>query len=118
VLPDQQLASTDQQLASPDQQLAPCDVLRVKSPLLRAFPWHTGVVLEFPKFLGNVGDDKLIVSRNLIRTPLSHSLKPRIFFPLLTNARQLYSSQQGLRAIRKTTMFNSCWELKSLQPTI
>lgn len=101
-----------------DEQLAPSDVLRVKSPLLRAFPWHTGVVLELPNFLGNVGDDNLMgVRQNLICNRLSNSFKTRAFFPLSTNVRRLSSSQQVLVAIPKTMMFNPCWELKS-QSTI
>jgi hypothetical protein len=48
------------------QQLPPRDVLRVNSPLLNAYPWHTGVVLRLPNFLGNVGDDNLGVRKILI----------------------------------------------------
>jgi hypothetical protein len=67
-----------------DEQLAPSDVLRVKSPLLRAFPWHTGVVLELPNFLGNVGDDNLMgVRQNLICNRLSNSFKNQGFLSTL-----------------------------------
>jgi hypothetical protein len=68
-------------------QFAPRDVpvLRVKSPLLRDFPWHTGVVLKFPNFLGNVGDDDNLmgVRQNLICKPLSSSFKNQGFLSTL-----------------------------------
>jgi hypothetical protein len=69
---------------SAGEQLAPRDVLRVKSPLLRTFPWHTGVVLELPKFLGNVGDDNLMdVRQNLICRCLLNSFKNQAFLSTL-----------------------------------
>jgi hypothetical protein len=54
-------------VSSGQQPATPQDVLRVKSPVLRAFPWYTGVVLELPNFFGNIGDENLMnVRQNLI----------------------------------------------------
>ena len=44
-------------------------------------------------------------------------LKIKTFFPPLTNARHLSSSQRLLVKVPKTWMFNPCWESRSL-PTI
>ena len=88
---------------------------RVTSELtvIEAFPWHTGVVLNLPRFLGNVGDDNLMVRQTWsIRVCPTH-LKTRAFFPLSTDVRQLSSSQWVLVAIPKTTTFNPCLESKS-----
>lgn len=77
-------------MSSGQQLAAPCDrdVLRVNSPLLRTFPWYTRVVLELPKFLGNVGSDSLMdVRQKSIRTRLPHSqstyLKKQVFLSTL-----------------------------------
>jgi len=77
-------------VSSSQQHTAPrdCDVLRVNSALLRTFPWHTRVVLELPKFLGNVGSDSLMdVRQNSIRTRLTHGqstyLKKQVFLSTL-----------------------------------
>ena len=64
------------------QPLTPGDMLRVNSLLLRAFPWHTGAVLNLPRFLGNVGDDNLMV-RQMIHTHLSDSFKNQGFLSTL-----------------------------------
>jgi hypothetical protein len=41
----------------------------MKSPVLRAFPWYTGVVSKLPNFFGKFSADNLMkVRQNLIRT--------------------------------------------------
>jgi hypothetical protein len=64
-------------------ELPPHDVLRVNSPLLSAYPWHTGVVLRLPNFLGNVGDDNMGVRQTLIHTRLSNSFINQDFLSTL-----------------------------------
>ena len=44
-------------VSSGEQCAAPQDVLRMKSPVLRAFPWYTGVVSKLPNFFGKLEDD-------------------------------------------------------------
>jgi hypothetical protein len=66
------------------EELAAPYVLRLNSPLLRTFPWHTGVVLKLPNFLGNVGDDNLMsVRQNLIPRCLYNSFKKQGFLSTL-----------------------------------
>lgn len=61
-------------MSSGQQCAVPHDVLRMKSPVLRAFPWYTGVVLKLPNFFGKIGDDNSMnVRQSLIRTHSSVS---------------------------------------------
>lgn len=56
----------DSSVSSSQQVAVASEVLRVNSPLLRSFPWHTGVVLKLPTFLGHVGAENLDVSLKLL----------------------------------------------------
>ena len=59
-------------------------MLCVNSPLIRAFPWHTGVVLKLPNFLGNIRDDNLMNVRQYLICPcLSNSFKNQGFLSTL-----------------------------------
>ena len=56
-------------MSSGQQPAAPQDVLCVSSPILRVFPWYSGVVLKLLNFFGKIGDDNLMnVRQNLICT--------------------------------------------------
>ena len=51
-------------MSSGQQPAAPQDILHVNSPILRAFPWYSGVVLKLPNFFGKIGDNNLVTTSN------------------------------------------------------
>ena len=83
-----------------------CDVLHMNSPLLRDFPWYTGVVLKLPNFSGNVGRDNLelflstldksettlLFTNNACCNPQDHDIQSMLGIRV-DNAMQTISSQ-------------------------